>query len=125
ICQYYWHTRDAAVIPELRARWKKEADRLAGNRTSENGLFPKEQYCGDISTFVYSLNVNSKAWRALRDLSVVLAECGEKGEAQKLAENATAFRKTILEAAQKNVSRETTPPFVPVALFGGEPAHDP
>ena len=41
------------------------AKRLAGDRT-ENGLYPKEQYCGDISTFVYSLNVNSKAWRARR-----------------------------------------------------------
>jgi hypothetical protein len=125
VCRYYWQTRDKAVIPELRTRWKKEADRLAGNRTAENGLFPKEQYCGDISTFVYSLNANAKAWRALRDLSAVLAECDEGAEGKQLAANADAFRQTILEAAKKNARHETTPPFVPVALFGNEPAHDP
>ena len=125
LCRYYWQTRDASVITELRPRWEKEARLLADNRTAENGLYPKEQYCGDISTFVYSLNANAKAWRALRDLSAVLAETGDAAEAKHYAELAAGFRKTILAAVEKNVRRETTPPFVPVALFSDEPVHDP
>jgi hypothetical protein len=124
VCRYYWQTRDAAALRELRPLWEKEAQRLVGNRT-ENGLYPKEQYCGDISTFVYSLNVNSKAWRALRDLAPVLAECGETAEAKKYEENAARFRKVILDAIEKNAHRETSPPFVPVGLFSEEPTHDP
>ena len=110
LCRYYWQTRDASVVRDLRPRWEKEARRLAGNRT-ENGLYPKEQYCGDISTFVYSLNVNSKAWRALRDLAPVLAECGDAAEAKEYEENAASFRKVILDAIGKNAHRETSPPF--------------
>jgi hypothetical protein len=66
VCRYYWQTRDVQTVRELRPRWEKEAHRLMDNRTAENGLFPKEQYCGDIHTFVYSLNANAKAWRAIR-----------------------------------------------------------
>ena len=125
LCRYYWQTRDAAAVTQLRPRWEKEARLLADNRTAEHELFPKKQYCGDISTFVYSLNANAKAWRALRDLSAVLAETGNAAEADRYAKIAAAFRQTILEAVQKNVRRETTPPFVPVALFSDEPVHDP
>ncbi len=125
VCHYYWQTRDAAVLSEWRLRWQKEAQRLVNNRTGEGGLFPKEQYCGDIHTFVYSLNANAKAWRAIRDLSAVLAAGGETAEAKSYAEVAAEFRKPILAAIEKSVSHETTPPFVPVALFGEEPVHDP
>jgi hypothetical protein len=125
VCRYFWHTRDAAAIKELRPRWEKEAQRLVNNRTGENGLFPKEQYCGDIHTFVYSLNANSKAWRAIRDLSTVLAEVGERADAKHYADVAAEFKKPIVAAIEKSVSRETTPPFVPVALFGDEPVHEP
>ncbi len=125
LCRYYWQTRDAASINELRPRWEKEAKLLADSRTGEHGLFPKEQYCGDISTMVYNLNANAKAWRALRDLGAVLKACGEGEEAAHYTELAAAFRKTVLDAAEKNIRRETTPPFVPVALFSDEPVHDP
>jgi len=125
LCRYYWQTRNASVVAELRPRWEKEARLLADHRTADHGLFPKEQYCGDISTFVYNLNANAKAWRALRDLSAVLAETGDTAEAERYAKLAAAFRQTILAAVEKNVRRETTPPFVPVALFGDEPVHDP
>jgi hypothetical protein len=124
LCRYYWQTRDPSALRDLRPLWEKEAKRLSGNRT-ENGLYPKEQYCGDISTFVYSLNANSKAWRALRDLAPVLAECGETTAAKEYEENAARFRKVILNAIEKNVHRETSPPFVPVGLFSEEPTHDP
>ena len=77
LCRYYWQTRDATAVKALRPLWEKEAQRLVDNRTGEHGLFPREQYCGDIHTPVQSINVNSKAWRAIRDLSAVLAEVGE------------------------------------------------
>lgn len=125
LCRYYWQTRDAAAIKELRPRWDKEARLLTDNRTGEHGLFPKEQYCGDISTMVYNLNASSKAWRALRDLGAVLRECGETNEAAHYSKVAAEFRRTVLDAVEKNVRRDTTPPFVPVALFSDEPVHDP
>jgi hypothetical protein len=125
LCQYYWQTRDATVVKELRSHWEREARRLVDNRTGEHGLFPKEQYCGDIHTPVQSVNVNAKAWRALRDLSTVLAAVGERKEAEDYASVAGAFRKTVLTAIKKSARRETTPPFVPVALYDNEPIHDP
>src|SRR5437899_6022964 len=56
VYRYYWQTRDAASVQQLRPLWEKEAARLVENRTGPGGLFPKEQYCGDISTPVLSLN---------------------------------------------------------------------
>jgi hypothetical protein len=125
LCQYYWQTRDPAVLGELRGRWQKEALLLARNRTNELRLAPKQQYCGDIATMVYSLTVNAKGWRALRDLSAVLTEAGDKHEAESYAANAAEFKKSVLAAIEKSVHRETSPPFVPVALYSDEPAHDP
>lgn len=125
LCQYYWQTRDAAAVKDLRSRWEKEADRLVDNRTGEHGLFPREQYCGDIHTPVQSINVNAKAWRALRDLSAVLAAVEHDSDAAKYAGTAAAFRKTVLAAIEKSARHETTPPFVPVALYDNEPIHDP
>jgi hypothetical protein len=125
LCRYYWQTRDPAVVADLRPRWEKEAARLADTRTNEFGLCPKGQYCGDISTLVYSLTVNAKGWRALHDLSAVLAEVAESAEAKRYADNAGDFKKAVLAAIQKSVNRQTTPPFVPVALYSDEPAHDP
>jgi hypothetical protein len=125
LCHYYWQTRDPAVVADLRPRWQKEAERLADSRTNEFGLCPKGQYCGDISTLVYSLTVNAKGWRALRDLSTVLTETGNAADAQRYAGNAVQFRKSVLTAIDKSLNRETTPPFVPVALYADEPIHDP
>ncbi len=125
LCRYYWQTRDAGVIEELRSRWEREAGRLDTNRTSPNGLYPKEQYCGDIHTFVQSLNVASKAWRGFRDLGAVLQATGHNSEAKHYTDEAAGFRKTVLAAIEKSARRETSPPFVPVALSGEEPIHDP
>ncbi len=125
ICRYYWQTRDATVFSEFESRWKKEAGRLDTNRTGEHGLYPREQYCGDIHTFVQSLNVSSKAWRGLRDLGTALAEIGEKELAAHYTGVATDFRKTVLTAIEKSANHSTRPPFVPIALYDKEPVHDP
>jgi hypothetical protein len=125
ICRYYWQTRDTSIFEEMRPRWEKEAVRLDKNRTGEHGLYPKEQYCGDIHTPVQSLNVSSKGWRAFRDLSATLAEIGEKQPAEHYGRVATDFRKTVLTAIEKSANHSTTPPFVPIALYTNEPVHSP
>ena len=125
LCHYYWQTRDPAVVGDLQPRWEIEAARLADTRTNEFGLCPKGQYCGDISTLVYSLTVNAKGWRALRDLAAVLSEVGQPDAASRYATNAAQFKQAVLTAIEKSLNRQTTPPFVPVALYADEPVHDP
>jgi hypothetical protein len=141
LCRYYWQTRDSNVVKELRSwskpknyrtsdkeslsGWAVEAKRLDENRTGPHGLYPEEQYCGDIHTPVQTLNAAAKAWRVMRDLSAVLQENGDAKDAQHYAQAATEFRKTVLTAIDKSVDRSTKPPFVPVALYTNEPAHDP
>ncbi|MEQ1827396.1 MAG: hypothetical protein ABL921_15670 [Pirellula sp.] len=125
VCRYYWQTRDAESVRALRPRWEKEAALLIENRTATNGLFPKERYCGDISTQVYSLNANAKAWRALRDLSAVLADINELDEAKRLGAIAAEHRRIVLAAVEKSVDRTIDPPFVPIALLDEEPSHNP
>jgi hypothetical protein len=125
ICRYYWQTRDAETVRALRPRWENEVRRLVDNRTGPHGLFPAERYAGDISTPAQTVNANAKAWRAIRDISAMLAEVGETAEAERYAGIARDFRKTVLAAIEKSVHRETSPPFVPNALLSDEPAHDP
>jgi hypothetical protein len=141
VCRYYWQTRDADFVKEMRqwdkpqryqtspkekiSGWDVEAKRLDNNRTGPNGLFPKEQYCGDIHTFVQSLNVNSKAWRALRDLGAVLDETGDKAGADHYSKVATDFRSTVLKAIDQSANRSISPPFIPIGLYTNEPVHDP
>jgi len=125
VCRHYWHTPDPGMIRTLRPRWEKEAKLLVEGRTGPHGLYPPERYAGDISTPAQSVNVNSHAWRALRDLSAVLADIGETAEAERYAAAARAMRSDVLAAIQQSARRETTPPFVPVALHSNEPAHTP
>jgi hypothetical protein len=125
VCRYYWQTRDAETVRALRPRWEKEAKLLVEGRTGPHRLFPPERYTGDISTPAQPVNANAHAWRALRDLSTVLQEIGETADAKHYAGVAREFRATVLDAIRKSARHETTPPFVPVALFSDEPAHTP
>ena len=125
LCRYYWQTRDVDSVEKLRPRWEKEARLLVQGLATENGLFPKERYCGDISTQVYNLNANAKAWRALRDLSAILSDIGATNEAVSYRKIAADFRQVVLAAIEKSLRRDTSPPFVPIALLDQEPAHDP
>lgn len=125
VIRTYWQTRDADLVRRLRPAWAPEAERLDRGRTGAQGLYPPEQYCGDIHTPVQSLNANAKAWRALRDLGAMLAEAGDADASRHYLAEAAAFRQVVLQAVQRSAVRTTTPPFVPIALDGGEPAHDP
>ncbi len=117
------YTRDDAFIREMRPRWEKEVRLIVNSRTNTEGLFPREQYCGDIPTPVFSLNSNAKAWRALRDFSAMLDAMGERDEAKRLAQAAAEFQQRILAAVDKS-TRRTMPGFVPIALSGEEEPYE-
>ena len=120
LSNYYWLTRDSEYLKQNRDRWALQADRIINGREAESGLFPREQYCGDIATPVYSLNSNANAWRGLRDFAAVLAEIGDREQSKRCAESAAAFRPAILRAVEKSEVRLADSLFVPVALFGDE-----
>ncbi len=121
VCRYYWQTRDGDFVRSIRPRWQKEVDRLS-HRSADNGLYPREQYCGDIPTPVFSLNSNAKGWRALRDTSALLDALGDGAEAGRLRKIAADFRKDIFAAVEKSVKGKTG--FIPNALLGGEAPYD-
>jgi hypothetical protein len=97
---------------------------LVFSRQQDKGLLPKDNYAGDISQQVYSLNSNSNAWRGLRDMAAVLDDLGERDRAAELRREAKAFRAAILAAVDKSERRDVRPAFIPNALFGDEPPHE-
>ena len=56
---------------------------------------------------------------------MVLEELGEREQASKLAAICEEYRKLTLAAMDKWMVRTVDPPFIPVALEGEEPVHDP
>jgi hypothetical protein len=123
LAHYYWVTRDRAFLNETRVKWEASARLIRESRKTGNGLLPKDNYAGDVNTQVYSLNSNAACWRGLRDLAAVLEDTGEWNETAALRAEAAAFREAILAATSASVrAREQ---FIPVALLGDEPAHDP
>lgn len=125
LAHYFWLTRDVEFVEEQRPRWEKELNLILEGRESATGLLPREKYCGDISTRVYSLNSNANCWRALRDMSAVLREMGKLEEAESLKQSAADYRRAILQAIDGSKDATTEPPFVPIALSGEEDTHDP
>jgi hypothetical protein len=126
LAHYYLLTRDAEFLRAQRPRWQKEVDVILAGREKDSGLLPREKYCGDIDTRVYSLNSNANTWRALRDMAVVLHDLGGGDEEQgaRLEATAAEFRAAILAAVGKSIRRDVDPPFVPIALSGEEPPYE-
>ncbi|MDB6122635.1 MAG: hypothetical protein JWQ71_1628 [Pedosphaera sp.] len=124
VCRYYWQTRDAEFVKSLRPRWQKELDRLTKGRAVTNGLYPREQYCGDIATPVFSMNSNAKGWRAMRDTAALLDELGDKEVAAQLRKESAEFHQAIMAAVDKSVKKDVKPIFIPNALFGEEEPYD-
>jgi hypothetical protein len=125
LAHYYWITRDRDYLHEKRTVWRPVIDFIRTSRKTENGLLPKDRYAGDIAEAVYSLSSNANCWRGLRDMAAVLEDIGEVELAAELKKEAAEFRKAILAAVEKSIRRESSPPFVPIALLADEPAHDP
>jgi len=116
----YWLTRDEGFIREHRERWTPEVERIVNDREEDTGLFPREQYCGDIHTLVYALKSNTNSCRGLKDFAAVLDEIGEKDEARELMVVTEGFREAIAAAVKKSERHDVSPPFIPNALFGEE-----
>lgn len=125
LAHYFQLTHDADFVRSIRPSWEKEINVILNGREKTTGMLPREKYCGDIATMVYSLNSNSNCWRALRDASVMLAELGETQRSQELAATADEYRKVILAAVDKATRRDVDPPFLPIALSGEEDPHRP
>lgn len=125
LADYYFVTRDRKLIEEMRPLWQREIDLILSSLDKSTGLLPREKYCSDIETPIISLNNNANCWRGLRDMSLVLGEIGEREQATKLADICSNYRKATLAAMDKWMVRTVDPPFIPVALEGEEPVHDP
>ncbi len=124
LAHVYWITRDADFVRSRRDLWQPAIDRILSKREKDTGLLPKENYCGDINTQVYSLNSNANGWRALRDMAAVLRDLGENEESAKLIASAAEFRTAILDALKKSERSDVQPTFIPIALFGAEKPYD-
>lgn len=122
---YYQLTRDESWFKENRERWMLQVNRLVNDREPGNGLLPKERYCGDIPTPVYSLNVNANGYGSLRDFAAVLEELGEHEIAEKCSKAAGELRAATLDAVAKSEFTNVSPVFLPNALFGEEKPYDP
>jgi hypothetical protein len=116
---------DAEYLKQIEPMWQKEIKVILDGRETDTGMLPKEQYAGDVHTFVYSLNSNSNCWRALRDMSIVCEETGRTEQARELAKTAAEYRKVILDKLAKAIDTSIEPPFVPVALGGEDDPHSP
>jgi hypothetical protein len=125
LADYFWRTRDAEFLKAQRQRWQKELEKILNERTNAHGLFPREQYCGDVATPVFSLNSNAKAWRAIRDFAAVLEAMSEGTDAARIRTAAERFRQDIVAAVQKSERKDVQPAFIPIALFGEEESHSP
>lgn len=124
LSRFYWLTRDADFIRSQKQHWMAALDRIMKRRDPKTGLLPREDYCGDIKTPIFSLNSNANSWRGLRDFAVVLDEIGEKELALKVSSEAKEYRKLILDAVEKSVRKDVKPPFMPIALFGEEEPYE-
>jgi hypothetical protein len=141
LSHYYWLTHDTNFLLKIRPEWTDEINKIVGGREKDSGLFPREQYCGDIFTPVYSLHSAGAAWRGLRDFATIVwnepALCQSPSPPLKerrpsltnsptdLLNIASNLRHAILTATEKSEFKNTKPPFIPVALFGEEKPYDP
>lgn len=124
LAQYYWLTRDTQYLSENDSVWRGEIDRLMTAVQKDTGLLPTENYCGDITDQVHSLNSNANTWRGLRDIAAVLSDIGDTDQSTRIAHWAIGYRAAVLAAAEKSIVHTTQPPFIPVALFGKEMPED-
>lgn len=125
LAHYYWLTRDANFVREQRLQWQREVNLLSTNREPRTGILPKEQYAGDIFDRIYSLNSSANGWRGLRDIAAVLIDMGDREEGERIGNVAREFRKAISIAVDKSINDTTTPPFIPLSLYGNEAPYDP
>ncbi|MBX6314683.1 MAG: hypothetical protein IRY99_17475, partial [Isosphaeraceae bacterium] len=124
LAHYYAVTRDADYLRVKEPVWAPVLDFILQSRQPEHGLLLPDNYAGDISQQVYSLNSNANCWRGLRDMAVILDDLGEHERSRELRRQARSFREAILAAVAQSEQRDVEPPFIPNALFGVEKAYE-
>jgi hypothetical protein len=124
VASCYFITHDADFVRSSRPLWQPLLDKLLAAREAGGGMLPREKYCSDIDTQVYSSASNALAWRAVRDIGLTLEDVGEHDEAVRLAGLAAEYRTRILSELEKATVRTVDPPFIPIAM-GEEEVHDP
>ena len=125
LSDYYWLTHDAGWFKEQKNRMAVQVNRLVDGREKDTKLAPRESYCGDIHTQVYSLNSNANGWSGLHHFAAALDDMGNHAEAQRLTAAANEWKPSLQEAVNKSVRKDANPPFVPMALFGEEQPYEP
>ncbi len=120
---YYLH-RDREWMKQIAPEWSRELERLMGPR-NDQGLLPKERYCGDISTPVHSLSVEGKGWRALHDWVPILRTLDQSTLADRVQKYETNLRPQLKNHIEASIHRGTDPPFIPLALRDREEPHSP
>jgi len=125
LCRYFWQTRDAEAVRSLRPRWEKEARLLADNRTNDVSALSQgpvlRRYSHDGLQRDGECQRLARAARPGRGAGRNRRERG--GTA--ICEMRPSSEKRWQTAIDKSIRRETTPPFVPVALYADEPPHTP
>lgn len=125
LAEYFRHTGDEFLVREMRPVWEKSLTRILDGREADTGLLPRQKYCTDIDSLVYNLVANSLSWRAMRDISILLAVINEPAKSKQLEATARDYRTRIMTAVAKTSVQATNPPFHPVALGNEEEPHDP
>ena len=80
LAHYYWLTRDASGVRELKPRWRPALEILTRERDAATGLLPREAYCGDEHDRVFSLNVNANACAGCGDRRPFWKDLGDPAE---------------------------------------------
>ena len=125
LSDYYWLTHDKGWFAEQPKRIAVQVDRLVDGREKDTLLAPKESYCGDIHTQVYSLNSNANGWSGLHHYAAALDDMGDRDAAQRLRDAANEWKPRLQEAVEKSIRKDVSPVFVPMALFGEEKPYEP
>ena len=104
---------------EQRRRTMGEAD---GERPLHWGLLPKWSYGGDIAGLqCYALYANYACNKGLEDTAWLLEVLGERVEARRYRDEATAFRRLLGSVTDRSVRRDLNPPFLPLRLYADQP----
>ena len=123
----FYLSGDTAWLHHILPRLTESADwtvrvrhETAGRDDWSKGLLPRDVYGGDISTSAYSLWSNACCWRGLEETGRALRETSAKQLAEKYLRDAGDYRSTLWELYKKIIDRDTTPPFVPLAIEIGK-----
>ncbi|MFZ9791462.1 MAG: hypothetical protein ACO3F3_03885 [Gemmataceae bacterium] len=125
VIRVWGQTKDREWVVAMQPRWERELQKILKNRDQQNGLLPKERYCGDISTPVHSLSVDAKAWRVLRDIQPMLADLKLENLLAEVRKAENEYRVALLKAVRSSIRKETNPPFITIALLDKEEPHSP